>query len=487
MNDPIKFSDYVNISPGRNIVAPVMALVLAFLFWEVFAVQDIGYYGPGAGVPVFVGAYFGAVFLMLGRKAHITACSLFLVAAALALAVSCWLYSSLGLSILNCFVILLTAAAATFLLSGQGHHDLRNARILPDTVRLSFLALFSKVSHPFRLLGSLQKEGKGSFGRVLLAILFSIPLLVIVMVLLTSADAVFGSMFDSLSHRLTDISLRNALWKLIRAVVLALFITSGLYFITMDTPETSAGERPKKVPPTLFFLLPVLLLDLVYLLFCAIQIKHLFGGAEAGSMAGGWAEYAREGFFQLVAVAVINLTLCLLGSSGSRFAAKGGLALRIANGLMLLLTLVILASAFRRMQLYIQAFGLSILRLMTLWGMLTILAGLLSAGWKLLRPHFSFFSVFAPFVLSTWCLFSLMNPCGTIADYNVSRYLDGSLNQIDTDYLSELGPDALPSLYWLWEDTGFGDQAIRDIERRTEYADSWTQTKLSYRFLYRGD
>lgn len=483
MNESFKSSDYVNNLSWRNIAAPILALILSFLFWDVFAVQDIGYYGPGAGVPVFAGAYFGAVFLMLGQKAHITVGALALTAAALALSVSCWLYSSLGLSILNCFIILLTAAAATFLLSGQGRYGLLNARILPETIRLSFLALFTKVSHPFQLLRNIQKTNKGSLGRVLLALLISIPLLVIVLLLLISADAVFGSMFETLSDRLMAFSVRNTLWEIIRAVVLALFIASGLYFITTDAPGTSTAEKREKAPQTLFFLLPVLLLDLVYVLFCAVQIKHLFGGTEAASMAGGWAEYAREGFFQLVAVAAINLTLCLLGSSKPHFAARGGLILRLANGLMLLLTLIILASAFRRMQLYIQAFGLSVLRLMTLWGMLVILAGLLTAGWKLLRPGFSFFSVFAPFVLGTWCLFSLLNPCGTIADYNVSRYLEGSLDMIDTDYLGELGPDALPSLYWLWEDTGFGNAAIGDIERRTEYSDSWTQTKLSYRFL----
>ena len=138
------------------------------------------------------------------------------------------------------------------------------------------------------------------------------------------------------------------------------------------------------------------------------------------------------------------------------------------------------------MQLYILAYGLSILRLMTLWGILVILAGLLAAGWKLFRPRFSFFRVFGPFLLAAWCLFSLMNPCGLIARYNVNRYLDGSLKQVDTRYLARLGTDTLPALSRLEEETGLGEDAIASILEDMEGERDWSQHKLSYRHLREG-
>lgn len=490
MNESVENSvDYVNNSSEappppltwRDAAAPLFSLILAGLFWAVFAVQDMGYFGPGAGVPVFVGCYFGAVGLLLGKRARFTWSSGFLMAVSMALAVSCWLYSSLGLTILNCFVILLTAAGATFLLSGQSRFSLRDARILPETVRLSFLALCSKISHPFHLLGQLGKKDKSILGRVLVSLLISIPLLAIVLALLTSADAVFGSLFEALGDRLRELTPGASLWKVIRILVLALFIASGLYFLQTDAPTPEATETSAKERHALPFLLPTILLDVVYILFCAIQIKYLFGGSDAAAMAGGWAQYAREGFFQLVAVAVINLGLCLLGCHAERIAGKGGLTLRIANGLMLLLTLLILVSAARRMQLYILAYGLSLLRLMTLWGMLAIAVGILAAGWKLLRPRFSFFQMFAPFALTAWCLFCLANPGGIIANYNVDHYLSGDLETVDTFYLEQLGTDALPALYRL--ENGEGDYAISAAERHAGYETSWTQHKLSYHHL----
>ena len=492
MNEAVENSvDYVNNSPPeplppltwRAAVTPLAALILSLLFWDVFAVGDMGYFGPGAGVPTFVGCYFAVVCLLLGERARYTRSALFLMAVSVALAVSCWLYSSLGLTILNCFIILLTAAGATFQLSAQSRFSLRDARILPDTIRLSVLALFSKMDHPFRLLSRLKKPGEGSLRRVLMALFVTVGLLAVVLALLASADAVFGSLFETLGERLAELSPGTSLWKLLRTLALALFTASGLYFLQTEAPASEGAEEPAKERYVLPFLLPALLLDAVYIFFCAIQIKYLFGGAEAAAMAGGWAHYAREGFFQLVAVAVINLGLCLLGCREDRLARKGGLSLRIASGLMLLLTLVILVSAARRMQLYILAYGLSVLRLMTLWGMLVIAVGILAAGWKLFRPRFSFFRVFAPFALTAWCLFCLANPGGVIANYNVDRYLSGELETVDTFYLEQLGPDALPALYRLKDATGEGEYAIGAAQRHADYEARWTQHKLSYRFL----
>ena len=492
MNESVENSvDYVNNLPSeplppltwRDAITPLLALILAVLFWDVFAVRDMRYFGPGAGVPAFVGCYFGAVCLLLGKRARYTRSAVFLMAVSMALAMSCWLYTSPGLIILNCFIILLTAAGATFQLSAQSRFSLRDARILPNTVQLSVLALFSKMDQPFRLLSRLKKTEEGSLRRVLMALFITVGLLAVVLFLLSSADAVFESIFNRLTNRLLELSPGTSLWKILRPLALALLFSSGLYYLQTEAPASDASEESQKERYVLPFLLPALLLDAVYILFCAIQIKYLFGGADAAAMSGGWAHYAREGFFQLVAVAIINLSLCLLACRKDHLAGKGGLTLRITNGLMLLLTLIILVSAARRMQLYILAYGLSLLRLMTLWGMLVILAGLLAAGRKLLRPRFSFFRVFAPFVLTAWCLFCLANPGGIIADYNVDHYLSGDLKAVDTYYLGRLGPDALPALYRLNTHVGKGEDAIFTIANHADYTPRWTQHKLSYRFL----
>ncbi len=468
----------------QDLMAPLPALILSLVYWQVFAAERIfSGYGPGLGVPVFVGAYFAAVFLMLGKRP--TADGLLQAAASLILALCCALYAHPGFTVLNCFVILLLAAMATFSLSGQSRFSAFELRAVPEAVRLSVLALFTRIDRPFQLLKHLKKDGKGAVGRVLLTGAVTLALLAVVLALLASADMVFGSFFTGIAARLRALSWESALWRVIRTIVLALLFASGLCFLREPAPEVreKTAPGPRRAIP---FLVPAAALDIVYIIFCVIQVRYLFGGAAAAAMAGGWAAYARTGFFQLVAVACINLVLCLLGSDKQRFAAKGGLPLRLADGLMLLLTAVILASALRRMQLYIGAYGLSVLRLMTLWGMLVIAAGLLAAGWKLLRPDFRFWRVFFGFALGTWCLFCLANPAGRVADYNVDAYLDGRLHEVDITYLQELSADAAPALMRLRDGSdGYDDEirrALTALERDAEESrEHWSSRKLSCR------
>ena len=457
-------------SSRRDAAALIPALVLAAIFWACFGLESMDL--PHLGVLVLTAAHFAAVAVTLGKRARLNAGSLFCAAASLALAASCTLYASGVFVLMNCFVILLTAAMATFSLSG--HIRCGQADAIPRTVLLALLAFFTYLGRPFRgLAQAFRGRHRAKQGPVVLAVAVAVPVLAVVLWLLSSADAVFAAVLPSLR---LDALPEGALWRVLRVLLAAPFLASALVFIRREPPVPAAGKAaaPRRAGP---FLPVTLLLDGVYVVFCAIQARFLFGSEEAVSMAGGWAEYARSGFFQLVAVAAIDLGLCLLATDATRFADRGGKVLRAALGLLLALTVVILFSAFWRMRLYILAFGMSVLRLLTLWAMGVIAVGLLTAGWKLARPGFGFFRRAGSFALALWCVMNLAGPCRMIASYNVDRYLSGQLAQVDVDYLSSLSADALPALEHLAEaDPATGAASAAD--RLREYASepvSWPE------------
>lgn len=464
----------------REIAAPLLALGLAALYWASFSLLDMESL-PGLGVFAFVAAYFACVFILLGPKTTFRPGGIFLAAASLVLGLGCALYSLPGMTVLNCFVILATAATATFSLSGQAQIPLSRAACLGEAVCLSLSALFTRLHRPFQTAARLSGPGVRT---ALLTAAGAAALLGAVGALLASADPVFASLFARLS---LPESWGMLLWRAIRTVGLALFIASGLYFIREAPPRPLHASGTARTRQALPFAVIALLLDAVYLLFCAIQIKYLFGGAEAAAMAGGWAAYARSGFFQLAAVAAINLALCLLPAQPERFAAKGGLLLRAADGLMLALTAVILLSAARRMQLYILAYGLSVLRLMTIFLMAAMGLSILAAAWKLIRPGFSFFQTAGAVLLTLWCLFCLANPGGLVARYNVAHYLSGQLEEMDVYYLeTSIGADALPALERLASQAEPGSPAAEEAENaaarlRADSAQTgrWSEWKLS--------
>ena len=493
MNEHDGYS-YVNQNPPspapeapltwRDAAGPALALGLSLLIWAVFSVSAMMDAMPGLGIPVFTAAFYLAVLVITGRRPVRSAAVL--LAASLLLAASCAVWACDVFTVLNCFLILALSATATFLLSGQSRFGAADLRILPETIRLTVFALFTRIDAPFRAAGRLGRRDRGRLIRALGVGLGTLVLLAVVLALLASADMVFGSFFTGVWERLEELEPARLVWRIIRTVGLALLIASGLQFVREPAPAVHERARPAREKRAAPFLVPVLALCVVYMIFCIVQLRYLFGGAEAASMAGGWAEYARTGFFQLVAVAGIDLVLCLLSADADRFAGRSGRLLRLADGLLLLLTAVILASAWFRMHLYIAAFGLSILRLMTLWGMLMILCGLLLAAWKLLRPAFRFGPVFLPLALGAWCLFCLAGPAARVADYNVDAFLDGRLTTVDVDYLESLGTDARPALGRLAAGSDASDreirQALKYLEQDAELARArWTTRTWSAR------
>jgi hypothetical protein len=385
--------------------------------------------------------------------------------------------------ILNCFLILFLSALSTFCLSGQLHHPGWTLAGAAETVGLALQALFTRIERTFQFSKNWgQRDSKG-LGRLALAVVIALPVVALVLWLLSSADAVFASFFQGWAEYLAGLGISAIAWKVLRVVVLALFIASGLYFIRENVPSPLPEDKKPGLRLTLPLLVLAVLLDGVYILFCGVQLQYLFGGAEAAVMAGGWASYAREGFFQLVAVSALNLGLTLLATQTETASKASSLALRLAHGLMLALTLVILASALRRMELYIAAFGLSVLRLMTLWAMAVIFLGLCAAGWKLLRHPFAFGKWMAPLALAAWCGLCLCNPGGLVARYNVNAYLDGRLDTVDVDYLEQLSPDGLPALYTLQSqapDTPGLDSALHRVADAVLRSQHWTNWKISF-------
>ena len=111
-------------------------------------------------------------------------------------------------------------------------------------------------------------------------------------------------------------------------------------------------------------------LDLLYVLFAAVQSAALFRGSAYLEAAGiSYAEYARSGFFQLVWVSCINLAVVVAAVHFCRREGKLWLVVWALSTGMVALSCLMLVSAAWRMTLYVSTYGLSVKRLLTYWGM----------------------------------------------------------------------------------------------------------------------
>lgn len=396
---------------------------------------------PGIGFTLFLLGGLFASLLYLGRRPYSRAQYL-MIAAYAALALSYALLGDPLLKRLNYLVCLGIVPLTLFSLAGLSNGSPWDAAALTQTLRRFFPALFRFSLRPFAALAGVRTGKKGKGGAVLWGLLLALPLLAVVMVLLASADAVFGSLFIDLRKWLETLSLGRAGWIVLRTLFVGLCGFSLLYSLNQPPRALTRREASRRLP-LLSWNVALMLLNAVYLLFVFIQFTVLFGGNETAAIKGGFAEYARSGFFQLVAVAMLNLALLLLARRGW----PDKLSLRINGSLLLAETGVILVSALWRMTLYIRAFGLSVLRLTTLWGMAVIAFALVLAALKLWRPQTKIYRLLLAVTLASWLAFNYCGVDKLVADYNVDHYLAGELEQVDVQYLSEeLSPAAIPAL-----------------------------------------
>jgi hypothetical protein len=263
--------------------------------------------------------------------------------------------------------------------------------------------------------------------------------------LLMEADPVFDRLLSAVLGPSTDRLLGHG-----ATILLWGWLAAGTLRSLLLRPadgRAAAGPLPGRLSLTEVGTV-LLVIDLLFGAFVVVQLRYLFTGAAGVQQLTGltYAEYAREGFFQLVIVAALSLPL-LLGADWAlnRRDPASLRRFRWLAMLMLVLLNVMLASALWRMRLYTAEYGLTELRFYTtaFMGWLVLVFGWFAA--TVLRgrtERFGFGAVTAAlFVIGT---LSLVNPDGLIAATNLAR--SGRNRAVDVDYLRLLSADALPTI-----------------------------------------
>lgn len=286
---------------------------------------------------------------------------------------------------------------------------------------------------------------RGRFHPALRATLIALPLLLVFGALLRDADPLFASVIA-----LPDIDLGTLISHV---VVIGFFgwVTAGWARGAMLA--TPAPRLPEQLPFSLGALDVTAALGALNALFAAYVLTQLgwfFGGerflqAQTGLTA---AQYARQGFFQMVWVVLLVVPVLLTTRAALR--PDPALARRhTALALPLLALLgVMIVSALLRLQLYVQYYGLTLDRFYPLvfMGWLVIVLSWLVL--TVLRGHGRPFAAGA--VASGLAILLALNvvvPDVVVARVNVARGAvapRGSTTTVDLAHLASLGAEATP-------------------------------------------
>lgn len=319
------------------------------------------------------------------------------------------------------------------------------------TLMIYWCQVLAAIPMPFEDFASAREEKKEGPKKentttkyIIIGILCGLPILFITTALLASADMIFSDFLDNifnftgLNNIITEFS--NHFMEYLILLPVCFFIYFILMYLVMGALSKGGikeeGKEPMQFQAAIAITIFVMI-DVVYVLFSTIQFVYLFGGLP--SSAHSYAEYAREGFFQLLFVAFINFLLVLFCN---RHFHKN-VVLKIAMTITCICTFVMIASSAYRMQLYIHEYHLTFLRVLVLWFLLVLT--LLMIGCTLsihIEKWNSFrYSLFVFTLLYT--VFSLSNIDKQIATYNVSKFEEALIQSQDKEivFLDTYLPD----------------------------------------------
>ena len=325
--------------------------------------------------------------------------------------------------------------------------------------------LASKKKESTEISGRPSKSGWRKAWPILRGILIALPVVAVFAVLLSSADQVFADWIKKIFdlEKIPEYLFRLFYILLITGVLVGVYL-KALY------PSREAQKPAPNAPWMKTFLgwtesgIVLAAVNLLFIIFVIIQVRYLFGGAANISETGyTYAEYARKGFGELVAVAVLALGLFMLLTTitrtETRFAKIGLSALSI---LLMVNVMVILASSLQRIMLYEQAYGFSRLRTYThvfIYWLAGLIVTLIVLELLRRRGHTALALVVA--VIGFGASLAMLNVDGFIVNRNVQRAAAGE--ELDLAYLNTLSSDAVPDLLTNYKDPNLSPEAVHKL------------------------
>ena len=160
------------------------------------------------------------------------------------------------------------------------------------------------------------QPSKYNFMPIVRGLVIAIPIVMIFASLLASADVVFNQRLDDFVQIFKLENLPEYIFRMIYILVIG-YALAGIFLhaSTESKDEKLVGEDKPVIPAFLGFIESSIVLGSVIALFAAfvvIQFQYFFGGTTNINVEGyTYAEYARKGFGELVAVAFFALMMLL--------------------------------------------------------------------------------------------------------------------------------------------------------------------------------
>ena len=310
--------------------------------------------------------------------------------------------------------------------------------------------------------GKLSIKSDDKTKKIFKAILITVPIVLVIIILLSSADEIFANIFKSIFENIFHMLWTINISKIICILIAFLYFMGLFYYICIKYEVIQKIEENSSQRYDNFTIKTILIsLNVIYLVFCCIQIKSLF----IRNTTLNYAHYARQGFFQLMVVSLINLLVILIAKKReNKEEEKSNKYINYMSLLMIFFTFIIVISAAIRMHFYESAYGYTLLRLLVYCILLTECILFIPTILYILDKKINLPKCYFTIIIITYVCMNFANFDNIIASKNVNRYIE--TGKIDMYYLKhEMGTDAVRQIFRILEASSTDTEEIK-IEAR---------------------
>lgn len=420
---------------------------------------------PGISAPVFFVIQFAVLFFIVkNNKGAVNIKGLLTLIPIFVISLNNFLSANYMMMPTN-FLVIVFLYSVMFLLLGNKLNLLKLNLVAILKIIINIFEPIINFIVPFKWIAerSHNKEKNILAKRILIGVAISIPSVIFLVMMLSSADLVFYNSFIIFNNWFKELFEFINIFKIIVGTFTGFYLFSHLYSVYVKDDNNFANMIGNKADTAnkikgdvIVFNILMMSILVVYTIFIAIQFKYLFSG---GILPNGlnFSEYARRGFFELVFLSLLNIALILLTTYLLRdkiYEDKNNWALftKLMLIYLCIITGILLVSSYFRMSLYDSAYGFTRLRVLVYIFLAFEAVGLIATFAYIVKHNFNIYAVYAAIGLTFYLTLNVIKIDEIIAKRNIDMYLSGQAEDIDVDYLMTLSPDALPQIIRLTDD-----------------------------------
>ena len=261
--------------------------------------------------------------------------------------------------LLNVLMVPSILSIFLFTMTNDNYNIDRN--VLKNFFRIFPGHLFSNLSY-LKLIKEKKKEKrKSNIKYIVLGILIGFPIVGVIFSLLISGDAYFGVFAGKVFSYISELFSIDSIMGNIFIIVIVFIFLFSVFVNILRNRFTKGSIKEKKNANNYIVSTVLIMVNLVYVLFIISELSKLTVNFLNVPELYTYAEYAREGFFELLLVTIINMAII----GYLNYFTKASKESHLVRNLMLLLcffSIILIFNSYYRMFLYINRFGFTILR-----------------------------------------------------------------------------------------------------------------------------